>query len=281
MSQHQTRQDKGQEFNGESEISLIDILRFLRDAYKTILVFGVVGIVIAVGNLANTPKQYEAIAQISMAQIGIAANNNSLVINVEDPPLLIARLSQPTGFTQQAITSCGIKSSNPGTELSKSIKLAQYKAVSNMVELKTYSSTPEGAFTCAQAIFEHIKTTQEQIVSSYTEEAKLKLADSSQRLATVRDILAKADNSGAIMGAVYLSTRDEIRFLLDEIAALKSVVNTNQSRTTRLVAPIYASDTPITLKKRVPLVAGLIGGLLLGLMLALSRMIWIKLKADL
>jgi hypothetical protein len=36
----------------EKEISLIDILRFLKGAYKTILVFGILGFAVAIAYLA-------------------------------------------------------------------------------------------------------------------------------------------------------------------------------------------------------------------------------------
>jgi hypothetical protein len=42
----------------EEEISLIDILRFLKGAYKTILVFGIQRIVAVFAYLAITPKHY-------------------------------------------------------------------------------------------------------------------------------------------------------------------------------------------------------------------------------
>lgn len=279
--------NQGQNLRGEQdplredEISLLDILHFLKGAYKTILILGAVGLAISVVYLTVTPKQYEAVVQIAMAQIGTANNNlNPLGINIEEPSLLIARLSQPTSFPTQVLGACGLKEgANAAATLSKSIKLALPKGVANVVELKTFGKSPEAALTCAQAIFELIKTTQAQIVAPYIEEAKLKLADDNERLAKAKDLVAKADKSGSAMGAVYLSTRDEIRFLLDEITALKNVVTSNQSRATRLVAPIYASDTPLAPKKRVALAAGLFGGLFLGLMLALARQLWIKLKA--
>jgi capsular polysaccharide biosynthesis protein len=267
------------------EISLLDILCFLKGAYKTILILGAVGLATSVVYLTVTPKQYEAVAQVAMAQIGAANNNNNnnlnpLGINIEEPFLLIARLSQPTSFPAQVLSACGLKEgANAAATLSKSIKLAPPKGIANVVELKTYGKSPEAAMTCAQAIFELIKNTQAQIVAPYIEEAKLKLADDNERLAKAKDLLAKADMSGSAMGAAYLSTRDEIRFLLDEITALKNVVTSNQSRATRLIAPIYASDTAIAPKKRVALAAGLFGGLFLGLMLALARKLWIKLKA--
>lgn len=267
----------------ESEVSLVDILRFLRDAYKAIVIAGVAGLGISVIYLAIAPKQYEAVAQVAMAQIGAASNNNGLNapgINIEEPSLLIARLSQPTSFPADVLSACGIEEGdNTVAMLSKSIKLVPSKGVANLVELKTYGASPEAALTCAKAIFWLIKTTQAQIAFPYIEEAKLKLADDSERLAKAREFIVKADKSGSPMGTAYLLTRDEIRFLLDEIAVLKNVITSDQSRATRLLAPIYASHTPIAPKKRIVLMAGLLGGVFLGLLLALVRRMWIKLKA--
>lgn len=270
----------------DEEISLVDILQFLKGAYKTILILGAVGLVIAVAYLTVTPKQYEAVAQIAMAQISAANNNNNnnlnpLGINIEEPSLLIARLAQPTSFPPQVLSSCGVgESTESAAGITKSIKLSIPKGVTNAVELKAFGKSPEVASMCAQAVFELIKTTQAQIVAPYIDDAKIRLAGDEERLAKAKELLVKADKSGSAMGAAYLSTRDEIRFLLDEITALKNVVTSNQSRATRLIAPIYASDTPIAPKKRVVLVAGLFGGLFLGLLLALARQLWMKLKAD-
>ena len=109
---------------------------------------------------------------------------------------------------------------------------------------------------------------------------KAKLVDIKGRLAIAKDLVAGADNLSSTTGAVYLSNRDEIRFLLDEMAVLKSVVGSSESRATRLIAPIYASDTPITPKQRVALTGGLFSGLFLGLLLALAHRVWIKLKVN-
>lgn len=276
--------NENQDFLPEAEISLLDILRFLKGVYKTVLIAGAIGLAVSIAYLAVTPKRYEAIAQIAMAQISAANNNlNPLGINIEEPSLLIARLTQPTSFPPQVISSCGMEdgaNSDPGAALAKSIKLAPPKGVANVVELKTFGSSPQAAQLCGEAIFELIKTTQAQIVAPYIADVKIKLDDDIERLAKAKDLVTKAHKSGSAMGAAYLSTRDEIRFLLDEIAGLKSVVTSNQSMATRLIAPIYASDTPIAPKKQAALANGLFGGLLLGLLLALARQMWIKLKAD-
>ena len=116
-------------------------------------------------------------------------------------------------------------------------------------------------------------------MAPYIEVAKIKLADVQERLQKAKELVARSDKSGASMSANYLFTRDEIRYLLDESAALKNIVISNQNRATRMIAPIYASDVPIAPKKRMALAAGLLGGLFLGLLTALARQIVLKLKS--
>lgn len=270
--------------DARDEISLIDILHFLKGAWKAIAIFGLAGVAFSIAYLAITPKQYEAVAQIAMAQIDSANINNlnPLGVNIEEPSMLMARLSQPTSFPVQVMSSCGLEVDKVGAlALSKTIKLSIPKGVANIVELKTFGKSTEEVVACAQAIFELIKVTQAQIVAPYVEEAKAKLTDDEERLKKAKEVVAKADKLDSAMGAAYLSTRDEIRFLLDEITALKNVVISNQSRSTRLIAPIYASDIPVAPKKRMVLVVGLFGGLFLGLLLALGRQMWLRFKDEL
>ena len=287
MSNNQNPREELSNRSNESEISLLDILCFLKGTYKVILIFGALGITAAIAYLAITPQQYEATAQIVMAQIGAANNNNNnnninpLGINIEEPSRLVARMSSPTSFTPQVIATCGLQDqANSALILSKWIKLSLPKGVANVIELKTFGLSPQAAEQCNLAIFELIKTTQSLIVAPFISEAKVKLDDDIERLGKAKDLIAKADKSGSAMGAAYLSTRDEIRYLLDEITALKNVVTSNQNRATRLVSPIYASDIPIFPKKRNILATGLFGGLFLGLLIAIGRRMIIKLKNE-
>jgi len=272
----------------EAEISIIDILFFIRNNYKFILLSGLIGLVLSIILIAITPRVYEASVQIQMAQISPNSNSNSnsnnmnpLGVSIEESTLLIARLSSPTSFSASVIEACGKQNdANPGETLAKSIKLSAVKGLNNVVELKTYGPTSEKSYTCANAIFELIKFSQAQILAPYLEEAQTRLAADQLRLAKVQDLVTKADKSGAAMSAAYLSSRDEIKYLLDEITALQNVTMSSQSRATRLVAPIYVSDTPITPKKRPWLSGGLLGGLLLGFLIALSRQMLVKLKSQ-
>ena len=270
--------------NQDDEISLLDILRFLKGAYKTILVFGALGLAIAIAYLVITPNRFEAVAQIQMAQTSSANNNNnlnSLGVNIEEPAQLIARLSSPSSFSAGAIAACGQQAqSNSALAAVQTIKLTPIKGISNVVELKTVGPTSEAASICAQAIFELIKTSQAQIQAPYLEEAQTRLVEDKSRLDQAKALVAKADKSGAAMSAAYLSTRDEIKLLSDQMALLQDLISFSQSHVTRLVSPIYASDNPVAPKKRIALLAGLLGGLLLGLLIALGRQMWTKLESQ-
>jgi hypothetical protein len=216
-----------------------------------------------------------------MAQISTANNNNSrLVINIEEPALLILRLSNLSSYTPETLVACGLQDqANPALGLS-SIKLTVPKGLANLVELKTFGGSQQAAQDCAQAVFDLIKTTQAQIVAPYNEEAKVKLADNQERLQKAKEVVTNFDKSGALASASYLTTRDEILYLLNEITALKNAVSSNQNQATRMIAPIYASNMPIAPKKRNILTAGLFGGLFLGLLIALARQMITKLKSQ-
>lgn len=276
----------------DDEISLLKILLFLKLSWKIATYFGVTGLAIAIAYLWVTPKQYQAIAQIQMAQISntVAANNGSnrgsnispLGINIEEPNLLIARMSFPTSFTPATIAACELgEKKNAAAILAKSIKLSQPRGVLNVVELKTIASNPEYAERCANSIFELIKTSQDKIVGPYIEEAKIRLADDEERLAKAKGLVLKADKSGSAMSAAYLSTRDEIRYLLDEITALQNMVASNLNRATRLVAPIYVDNSPASPKKTPLIAMGLFSGLFLGFLFAFIRQRIAKNKAQL
>lgn len=150
-----------------------------------------------------------------------------------------------------------------------------------MVELRAFGSTPQEARACAQAVIELIKTTQAQISAPYIDGAKVKLSDYEQRLKNAKEMLTRGDKPGQAMSVGYQSVRDEIHYLFSEIAALKNQVIINQSLATRLVAPIYVSDAPITPRKRMTLAAGLLGGLFLGFLIALARQILLRVKSAL
>lgn len=264
----------------EDEISIKDIIDFLIESWKAVAAFGVLGFLSAVAFIFVIPSQYEATAQIKMALIGSGNNTNPLGTNLEDPNALISRMKLPTAFSEKEVLACKLQKAKAPTEaLANSVvKLTAVKGVASLVELKIRAESKEEASTCAQAIFENIKDSQYEIMKPYIEEAKTSLLKYQVRLNDAQNLIAKADKSGQALSAAYLANRDELRFLSDELIRLNAIIAAGETQYTKLVSPIYASDMPVSPKRGVTLVQGLLSGLFLGLLYVLAGKAWLNYK---
>lgn len=262
--------------SGEDEISLLDIFLFFKNEYQLIIGFTLLGFVGAALYLWTVPKQYEVIGQIKMAQIANLNNNNNNVTplgtNIEEPNALIARMALPTTYPKETIALCGLaEEKDAGALLAKKAKLSLPKGLGGTVDLEIRDTSKEVAQACANAIYEFVKMSQAQLIAPYVEEASKKLIIEKERLSRATEFIARADKSGSGVSGAYLATRDEIRYLVDQISTLQAVINGNESRAARLVAPIYVKDHPVFPQKRNSLLLGLLLGGFLGLLLAVAR----------
>jgi len=266
--------------NLEDEISLKDILDFLRESWKQILLAGVIGIMAAIAFLLIVTPQYEATAQIQMAQIPTSnTNTNPLGTNIEDPNLLIARLKLPSTYTPEQIKACGVENERiPAEFLAEMVKVTPVKSVGSTIELKVRGESKQQAVACAESIFGKIHQSQNEILTPYIEEAKNLLAKYQARLSDAQSLMSRADKSGSALTAAYLANRDEVKYSTDEIIRLNTIIASANTRSAKLVSPIYASDKATFPKKSISLIAGLLGGLFLGLLLVLMRKAWANYK---
>jgi LPS O-antigen subunit length determinant protein (WzzB/FepE family) len=276
MSEQSFNQSQG------DEISLKDIIDFLIESWKTIAGIGVLGLLGAIAFIFVTPSQYEATAQIKMAQIDLGNTANPLGTSLEDPNTLISRMKLPTAFSEKEVHACKLEKSKFPTEalVNSVVRLTAVKGAASLVELKIRGESKEEALSCAQAIFENIKDSQHDIMKPYIEEAKTLLLKYQVRLNDVQSVIARADKSGQALSAAYFANRDELKFLSDETIRLNAIVTAGDMRHTKLVSPIYASDKPVFPKKTLSVVLGLLGGLFLGLLYVLARKAWLNYKSS-
>jgi LPS O-antigen subunit length determinant protein (WzzB/FepE family) len=253
----------------EDEISLKDIVDFLVESWKTILVTGIVGILGAVGYLFVTPNQYEATAQIQGAQITFG--NPLAPTNIEDPNSIIARMRLPTSYDKNITTACDLDNSKyPQETLANMVKLSIIKGTS-LLELKVTRLSQASAIKCSQAIVDQIKDYQIQLANTFSDEARDKLASYQKRLQESQAFINRANKLDSFMSATYLATRDEIKQMTDEVLRLNDLISSANSRQTKLVSPIYAPENKVSPKRRSALIAGLFAGLFLGLLLTLGK----------
>ena len=256
----------------EDEISLLDIVLFLKNEYQFIIGFALLGLLGTALYVWTVPNQYEVTGQIRMAQIANVNNNNAspLGINIEEPNALVARMALPTSYTKETIALCGLaEEKDAGALLARKVKLSLPKGLGGSVDLEIRDASKEVAEACANAIYEFVKTSQAQLVVPYIEEASKKLVIEKERLSRATQFIAKADKLGTAVSAAYLATRDEIRYLLDQISNLEAIIDGNESRAARLVAPIYVKEA--SPKMLISPLHGLLLGGFLGLLLAVAR----------
>ncbi len=256
----------------EDEISLKDIIDFLIESWKLIFVTGLLGVLASIGYLLVTPNQYQAIAQIQVAQVSTGSIANPLGVNIEDPNLLIARLKLPSTYSAEAIKACGFENvSNSAESLAAITKFSAVKGIGSMIELKITRYSKEAAIVCAQALYENIKISQNEIIKPYVEEYKILLAKYQQNLINSQSLVARADKLGSGLSAAYLANRDEVRFLTEEILRLNTFIMIAEIRQAKLASPIYVADAPILPKKKNSLIIGLMAGLFLGLLFVIGK----------
>jgi len=256
----------------EDEISLKDIIDFLMKSWKTILGVGLLGLLGSLGFLAVTPNQYQATAQIQMAQInstGDIINSRSPTgINVEPPSLLIARLSLPSSHSEKVIKACGLENEQePSEHLVAMSNFSLIKGIDSAIELKVRMKSKEGAANCALSLFESIKESQNQIIKPYIEEAKSLLVKHQDRLKEAQSLILRADKSGPALSAAYLGNRDEIKFLTDESIRLNSFIVSADTRQAKLISPIYVLTGPVFPNKNMILVIGPLLGIFLSFLI--------------
>jgi uncharacterized protein involved in exopolysaccharide biosynthesis len=279
-----------QSFNSmhEDEICLKDIIDFLVESWKTIILTGLLGLLGSIAYLWVTPDQYRATAQVQMAKISAInnntntkTNNSPLGINIEEPKLLLARLKLPTNYSDTEFKACGLSDQKLAAEILTDLaKFSEVKGAGSIVELKVNGSTKEIASACAEALFKNIQASQNEIIKPYLEEAKTLLINYQERLNNAQALVVRADKTGTALSAAYLASRDEVKFLTEEIIRLSTFITSVDARQTKLVSPIYVADVPVFPKKTISLVLGLMLGLFFGLLLAFSKRGFMAYKAS-
>jgi capsular polysaccharide biosynthesis protein len=266
------------ESESDSEISLLDILIFLKGAWKTIASAMILGLVVSNLYLLFTPNQYEAVANIQMARIPARNNTGG---TIEEPAALIARMSLPNSLDSVVMSSCGMENQPDAvTKLSKVVMLTIPKGVASVVELKVTLPTPELANACAASMVNLISKSQAQKISIVQDANQTQLDKVNVILSEDKILLTKAHQPGSPISPTYFALLSEIRGLEDQREKLLNLVDSKQLQESIQQVSIYGVDKPIYPKKAVSLLMGALGGLFLGILIALVRQMIAKLKAE-
>lgn len=243
-------------------ITFRDIANFLTESWKLILSLVFSGLLYALFFLWSTPSQYEAVAQIKIAQMYSSKNPDRLGLNLEDVSELLARMKVPSYYSDGEIKVCNLADSkSPGEAMIDLVDVSVIKGVSSIIQLKIRSESKEQSVACAQSIYEHVRESQDLIRKPLVDYARNQLLNNKVRQQEINTLIAEG---GKAMSFDHLVIFDELRFLNEENKHFNDIVFSGDAFGAKLVSPIYVSDIPVYPNKKLILVKGLWGGDLLG-----------------
>lgn len=268
----------------DDEISLWDIVNFLKEGWLWLVGGLALGLVGAVVFLLITPKQYEAQALFQGAKV--------LGAELESSAQLIERLKFPTFYGSEQISACGITAAEPMVALAKKIKPMVLKGT-NILQVSFSAPESKNAVACLNAVMERVIHGQNQLSAASLENAKRQLELTKGQLADAErlQLMLEKRSMGSLDAAdtkfsqtvllisTSISKKDQIaglrKSVLDQMANLESPA----TRSAELVAPIYAPENAVFPKKLPVLAGGLFGGLVLGGLVLFVRRSWLARKA--
>lgn len=260
-------QNENTQIEGE-EISLREIVDFLKRNQKLIALFGIAGLLISLAYVVLAPKEYEARWQMQMAQFSSS--------NSEEPAALVQRLSSPTTYSIKVQQYCGMPENEEyGEYLNRKLEVKSIKESASTVQFKFRASSSAQAKQCAESIVKMIMEQQRGLIEERLAGRQAQLVQYQHALADEQQQLEKIKKS-ELGNFGYLAKLDKLSWLRTRIDALQEEALLSQMHPAKLIAPIYAPNKPVSRKAGLLLLLGIGLGLMLGVLYALGREAWRK-----
>jgi hypothetical protein len=255
------------------EISLIDILLFLKASGRNVLISTIGCLSVGVTYYFAVPKMYEASATIQMAMVAGEA--------VETPAILLEKIKLPLFFSSATLQACG-SDGDPSSHTKFADKLnPTLNKFSPFISLSVQARSTQEARVCLDTVINEIQKYQNELAKPLIEQKKQKIPLLSDQLKLVEDMtktfLTTKSNNGTtdaqfsartlITYQGLLETAKEISELRRKINALETDLIPPQTQPLSLAAPMFAPGVSII--KRSAFILGLSLPLLLGVFLGL------------
>jgi capsular polysaccharide biosynthesis protein len=256
-------------------LSLKDFLLIIKKSWISILIIGIIGFICAFIALQFIPNTYISTAQVQLTQI---RGSNYEWTNLEDPNLLIARMKSPTSFGDKSLTACQYSS---GFELVKKVQFGLLKASPPTLEIIVKNRTPELALACTEAIVLDLKNYETDLISLKIVQYKELLSYYFAKMNNLKKEFSKLPTSQSTIASVdEIAARDQIAWITSKVMSLDSVIRFADEGAGKLLSPIYVSPTPVSPKRFIIEIAGLLMGLLVGLFISVFRVAYLpRIKA--
>lgn len=263
----------------DDELSLRDVLDFLKQAWRWLAAGATAGLIGAVGLVLITPSQYEVTAVIQPATVGLPTTTTTTTTkgaDVEPVVQTLERLKIATFYTSEMVQVCQVASAHA---LASGLKPSLVKG-NSLIQLNYRATSKAEAEACVNAVVARLAKSQSMIVAPIIKTLEEQLAQSRLRLREAKEFQAQlekraasADTSSLLMLSA-LAKREEIEHLQKQILELEVQLSAPLTQPLQLLEPIYASEWPVATKRLSTLAGGVFGGLVLGGLAFFARRSW-------
>ena len=269
------------ELQSNEEITIWDVVSFVKDGWRWFAGGLVAGAVGAVGFVLVSPAQYEATAVVQPASVGMSAISTKGG-EVEPVVQTLERLKLATFYTDTLVQSCQAASRQG---LAASVKAIQVKG-NSLIQVSYRAPSAAAAETCVNAVVEQLAKSQTTIAEPVIRMLEEQLVLTRKQLTEAEGFqgqlekraVSSADSASLLMLSA-LSKREEIARLQKLLIEQKVQLSAPFTQPMQLLESIYAPERPVAPKKLPVLVGGLFGGLVLGGLVFFVRRSWLGRKS--
>ena len=268
----------------DDEISLWDVVNFLKDGWRWLAGGVVAGAVGAVGFVLVTPSQFEATAIVQPATVGMPTTTTTTTRGAEVEPVIqtLERFKLPTFYDEAMLQACQAPSRQA---LSGSVKASQVKG-NALIQVSYRAPTAAVAEACVNAVVGQltqsqtaiaeplIKTLEEQLVLT-----KKQLTEAEGFQGQLEKRVTSSNDGVSLLMLNTFSKREEIVRLQKLLVEQKVQLSPPLTQPMQMLEPIYVPERPVAPKKLPVLAGGLFGGLVLGGLVFFVRRSWLERKS--
>jgi len=255
----------------DDEISLIDLLLFLKASGGNILKSTCVCLLAGGAYYFSVPKMYEASATIEVATVA--------GVPVETPAVLLEKMKLPLYFSPATLQACGSDGGlSSQAKFVDKIKPSINKSAP-MVSFVTKAPSTQDAKACLNAAIDEVSNNQDAIAKPLLLQKKQKLQQLGEQLKLTEEIRktitapkGNSNVSDAQFSArtLYISfstaNATEINDLRSQISTLENVLIAPQTHSVVLASSVYAPEVFVNKRPLFTLGICLALGMFLGLL---------------
>lgn len=274
--------DKMNDLQNDDEISIWDIVNFLKEGWLWLLGGLLLGLACAIGYLVVTPKMYDATAVLQPATVGMPSTTTTAMKGAEVEPVAqtLERLKLPTFYTGDVVKACEAPSMQV---LVGSVNASQVKG-NSLIQVNYRASTVAAAEVCVNAVIEQLIESQAAVAAPLIKAMEEQLQVTQRQLNEAESFQSQlekralaASDSGSLL-VLALTKRENVVRLQKLLGEQKVLLSAPVTQPMQLLEPIYAPEKPVLPKKMPVLAGGLFGGLVLGGLAFFVRRSWLARK---